>query len=83
MNRRSFNPDQIRQLEAKLHIASVSDCTIQYKRGFKIHAVRENLVVNRPIQTFEESGFDLDMIGEQTPNEALKRWRKTYQKKDS
>lgn len=25
-----------------------------------------------------KAGFDLDMIGKQTPNEALKRWRKTY-----
>lgn len=60
MNRRTFNPDQIRQIEANLHVASVSDCTIQYKREFKIHTVRENLACKRPIQI---SGFDLDMIG--------------------
>ncbi len=78
MNRRTFNPDQIRQLEANLHVASVSDRTIQYKGEFKIHAVRENLAGKRPIQIFEESGFDLDIIGKQTTNEALKRWRKTY-----
>lgn len=75
MNRRTFIPDQIRQLEANLHVVSVSDCTIQYKGEFKIHAVRENLASKRLIQIFEESGFDLDMIGSK---EALKRWRKTY-----
>lgn len=78
MNRRTFNPDQIRQLEANPHVASVSDRTIQYKGEFKIYAVHENLAGKRPIQIFEESGFDLVMIGKQTTNEALKRWRKTY-----
>lgn len=51
---------------------SVSDRTIQYKGEFKIHAVRENLAGKRPIQIFEESGFDLDMIGKQTPNDDLR-----------
>ena len=43
MNRYTFNPDQIRQLEANLHVASAPDRTIQYKGEFKIHAVREDL----------------------------------------
>ncbi len=62
MNRRTFNPDQIRQLEANLHVASVSDRTIsdrtiQYKGEFKIHALRENLAGKRPIQIFEETAW--------------------------
>jgi len=78
MNRLTFNSDQIRQLKANFHVASLSDHTIQYKGEFKIHAVRENLDSKRPIQIFEESGIDLDMIGKLTPNGVLKRWRKTY-----
>ncbi|MGX1264090.1 transposase [Rossellomorea marisflavi] len=78
MNRRTFNPDQIRQLETNPHVTSVSDCTIQYNVEFKVHAVRENLAGKRPIEIFEESGFDLLVIGKQTANEALKRWRRTY-----
>lgn len=63
MNRRTFNPDQFRQLEANPHIYSVSDCTIQYKGEFKIRAVRESLAGKRTIQIFEESEFNLDIIG--------------------
>ncbi|WP_454266134.1 IS3 family transposase [Rossellomorea marisflavi] len=78
MNRRTFNPDQIIQLETNPHVTSVSDCTIQYNGEFKVHAVRENLAGKRPTEIFEESGFDLLVIGKQTANEALKRWRRTY-----
>ncbi len=34
MSKRDFNPDQTRQLEMDLHIASVLDRTIQYKGEF-------------------------------------------------
>lgn len=80
MNRRTFNSDQIRQLEANLYVdvASMSDYTIQYKGKIKIHAVHENLAGKRLIQIFEKSGIDLDITGKQTPNEALKRRRKIY-----
>lgn len=78
MSKIIFNEHQRKLLENNPNVSSVSDRAIQYSSDFKISAVKENLAGKGPAQIFIENGFDLEMIGYEKANTALKRWRKTF-----
>jgi len=70
--------DRARILQNK-HVLRVSDKTISYCSDFKAEAVRANLVEGKsPLLIFHEAGFDLDLIGRETPKRCLKRWRAVF-----
>lgn len=79
MSKINFNEHQRKLLEMNPNVLSVSDRTIQYAPAFKIRAVKENQAGKGPVQIFIENGFDLEMIGNQRAQSALKGWRRTYQ----
>lgn len=80
MSKINFNEHQRKLLEMNPNVASVSDRAIQYSPEFKIRAIRENQAGKGPSQIFIENGFDLEMLGKDRVNSALKGWRKTFQK---
>jgi hypothetical protein len=55
---------------------------ITYNNDFKVRAMKQH---KEQYMTFKEifikAGFDLDIIGEDTPRWCFKRWNKTYKTK--
>jgi transposase len=79
MSKIHFNEHQRKILKMNPNVASVSDRAIQYSPAFKIQAVKDNRAGKGPTQIFIENGFDVEMIGRERVNSALKGWRKTFQ----
>jgi transposase len=78
MSKKIFNEFQRNQLENNPNVSHVSDRSISYRPEFKVNAVKENLKGKGPREIFQESGFDIEMIGSDKPNQCLERWRRTY-----
>ncbi|WP_201004071.1 IS3 family transposase [Paenibacillus glycanilyticus] len=78
MSKRLFTPMQIRVLESNPNVAQVSEKAITYKPEFKVQAVESYKDGHTPMQIFLEAGFDIAIIGAETPKKGLKRWRRTY-----
>jgi hypothetical protein len=61
------------------NVLRVGETQITYSPEFKVKAVRANLVEGKPpLSIFLEAGFDLDLIGRETPKRCLKKWRVIY-----
>lgn len=60
------------------NVVRVSETTITYSPTFKVQAVRAALAGKPPHLVFVDAGFDLDLIGRETPRRCLTRWRAVY-----
>lgn len=82
MTKVKFTKEQIKELSKNKNIAKCSDKSITYNNDFMIKAVKqyydEYLV---PKEIFIQAGFNLEMIGKDTPGHCLDRWKKKYQNK--
>lgn len=82
MSKRIFSPEQVNELLKNANVARCSEKSITYHKDFKIASLRryqqEGLSASR---IFQEAGFNVDVIGKETPIECLKRWRRTIKKK--
>ena len=82
MSKRIFTHDQIEKLLQNPCVAKCSAKSITYNPDFKVSAVRQHkeqcVTVKR---IFTMAGFDLEMIGRETPRWCLKRWSKIYKTK--
>jgi len=82
MSKRRFNTGQIIELLKNTNVAKCSDKSITYSKKFKLQAIKQYKEDGySPRMIFEKAGFDLCLIGEGTPDESLRRWRKTYAEK--
>ena len=77
--------DRLREPEVRARILQnknvlrVGEMQITYCPAFKVEAVRANLMDGKPPQLiFLDAGFDLDLIGHETPKRCLKKWRKVF-----
>lgn len=74
-----FDEDQLSVLRSNKNVFRCSDRSISYSQDFKLAAVRqynEEELTSREI--FRQAGFNLDMVGRDTPKSCLKRWNKTF-----
>ena len=82
MSKRIFSPEQVSEILKNANVARCSEKSITYHKDFKIESLRryqqEGLSASR---IFEEAGFNVALIGRETPMECVKRWRKTLKKK--
>jgi transposase-like protein len=79
MSKRRFTADQIIELSKNINVAKCSDKSITYSKGFKLRAIKQYEEDGySPRMIFEEAGFNLCLIGIDTPKGSLFRWRKTY-----
>jgi transposase-like protein len=73
-----------KQVEILLQNKQVNRCTpksISYSTNFKLQAIKRYYDDGySPSMIFEEAGFDIDIIGKERSQSALKRWRKAYTK---
>jgi transposase-like protein len=68
----------MRLLESNPNVVHVSEKAITYKAEFKVQAVKLYKEGYTPMQIFLQAGFDITIIGAETPMGGLKRWRETY-----
>jgi transposase-like protein len=80
MSNRRWTDVQIKDLRANKNVENCSDRSITYNKEFKIWAVNKYYEEGySPKMIFEEAGFDISVVGEDTPGFSLQRWRKEYQ----
>ena len=82
MSKRKFTTDQIIELLKNINVSKCSEKSITYSKEFKLRAIKQyekDGYSSRMI--FEEAGFNLRLIGVDTPKASLLRWRKTYMAK--
>ena len=79
MSKRRFSEAQIAELLKNKNVAKCSDKSITYSKEFKIQAVKQYYEDGySPGMIFEEAGFDWRIIGSDSPDACLQRWRTIY-----
>ncbi|WP_432205439.1 HTH domain-containing protein (plasmid) [Cetobacterium somerae] len=68
-----FTKDQIEQLSKNKYVLRISEKAITYSNEFKIHFIAEYKKGKSSRLIFEETNFDIDIIG-------IYRWRNSYNK---
>ena len=82
MSERLYGPEAQAKLLQNKNVLRVTETTITYSPAFKVEAVRASTVKGKPPQLiFLDAGFDLDLIGHETPKYCLKRWRKVFRQR--
>lgn len=82
MSGRTFSPEAREKLSQNKHVLRIGEAAITYSPAFKVEAVRANLVEGKlPQLIFLEAGFDLDLIGHETPKHCLKKWRAVFKQR--
>ncbi len=84
MNKRLLTSEQVADLLKNPNVVKCSDKRISYSSDFKILAVKQYQEEGLPVKyIFEKAGFDLSVIGKDTPKWCLKDWRKEAKRKGS
>jgi hypothetical protein len=79
MGKRIFSQEQIAELLKNENVIKCSAKSIGYAKEFKVRAVEQyNQKGLTATAIFKAAGFDLDLIGENTPKDCLTDWRKIY-----
>lgn len=81
MSKRIFNEEQIKELLKNPNVEKCSDKSISYQKSFRITAIKEYQEGFTPIEIFEHAEFNIDIIGRETPERCLHRWRKIFRDK--
>ncbi len=77
MSKRKFTIKQAADLLKNANIAKCSDKAITYSKDFKLRAVKQYREDGMSAkQIFKEAGFDLQVVGNDTPKRCLRDWRK-------
>ncbi|OBZ07554.1 tranposase [Bacillus sp. FJAT-27264] len=79
MSKKIFTDKEIRQLSNNPYVRYVSSKAITYTDAFKQLFISENNKGKLPREIFEESGFDVTVVGLQRVESSGKRWRASYQ----
>ena len=80
MSKITFSTDDIKILSQNPNILRISDRAITYSDKFKRHFIEEYLTGKLPRVIFQESGFDIDIIGQKRVEQSAFRWMKSYNK---
>ena len=82
MSKRIFTQEQINELLINKHIVRCSEKSITYEPEFKVSAaLRYQSEGLSPSSIFLEVGFNLAIIGSETPKRCLRRWLKIFREK--
>ena len=81
MSKRIFTDEQIVSLLNNKNVLRCSPKSITYNYTFKTEAVKRYKAGVGAKQIFEEAGFNLGVVGQETPKECLGRWRRTNKKR--
>lgn len=81
MSKINFTDENILELSKNIYIKNISNKSITYTNEFKIHFITEYNNGKTPKQIFNESGFDIDIIGTKRIEYASSRWRKASEER--
>ena len=82
MSKRKFDEMQIKELLSNPNISRCSDKSITYSKEFKVLAVKKYYEEGySPVMIFDEAGIDRQIIGLDSPDACLQRWRTVYKRK--
>jgi hypothetical protein len=81
MSKRMFSKHEIKALSSNTNVAKTSKLSITFKDAFKRHSVALHASGIPPQEIFRQAGFDLSVIGSETPRNSLKRWNKLVRAK--
>ena len=81
MSNRIFSEEQIKILSQNPNVVRCSEKSISYRKDFKILAIKKYFEGLPPPEIFKQARFDLELIGQDTPRQCLKRWRKIFKAK--
>jgi len=79
VSKKIFTDKEIKLLSNNPYVKSVSSKAITYTDAFKQLFISENNKGKLPREIFEESGFDVTVIGIQRVRSSGKRWRASFQ----
>jgi transposase len=78
MSKKTFTEKEIKVLSTNPYVKSVSSLGITYTDEFKRYFIAENENGKSARQIFEESGFEIEIIGIDRVKASGKRWRAAY-----
>lgn len=83
MSKIIFTKQEIETLQNNTNVARVSERAITYTDAFKHKFLDAYLARKLPRHIFEESGFDVEVIGMKRIEQSAYRWKKAYEKDGS
>jgi len=81
MSKKIFSNKEIKELSINKYLKNVTEKGITYTNEFKLLFIAEYEMGKTSRQIFEDSGFDVDVIGIKRVQSASLRWRKSYKDK--
>ena len=78
MSKRIFTKEEIKTLLRNENVARCSEKSISYDKDFKILAVKKYWEGLPYSEIFRQAGFDINIIGRETPKDCLYRWKKIF-----
>jgi transposase len=78
MSKKFFTEKEIKLLSSNKYVKSVSPKGITYTDEFKHIFIAEKEKGKFPREIFEESGFDVEILGMKRIKAASERWRKAF-----
>jgi transposase-like protein len=82
MSGTSFSPEDRAKIMQNKNVLRVGEGAITCSPAFKVAAVRAYLMEGKtPQLIFLDAGFDLDLIGHETPQYCLQRWRAVFKQR--
>ncbi len=76
MSKRIFTKEQVENLSKNVNIAKCGKGSITFTKDFKLLAVKQHREGLPSPEIFMEAGFDIRVLGKDTPKECLKRWNR-------
>ena len=80
MKRKKFTEQEKEILLENEYVITVSERNIKYNPKFKLRAVQEYYAGDTPLIIFLNAKFNIALIGRETPQRCLKRWKNLYKK---
>lgn len=81
MSKKIFFDKEIKELSMNKYTKNVTEKAITYTNEFKLHFIAEYEMWKTSRQVFEDTVFDIDVIGIKRVECASLRWRKSYKDK--
>ena len=81
MSKRNLNEEEIAALLKNKNVANCSSKSITYSKEFKVLAVKQYKEGLPSRKIFESAGFDLGLIGKDTPSDRIKEWNKVVRER--
>ena len=81
MSKRILTKEQIEALLRNPNVERCSEKSISYQKDFKIRAVKEYQEGLPPPEIFKRAGFNINLVGHETPKRCLHGWIKVFRAK--